>query len=252
MSHHKNSRRISIDIAIIAAVAVILLLFYIAGRIHNENRIAHNKVVAATINKNGYSITNPNSIWVVVNKKRPITPLNYIPQDLITPTVTIKQQNIQLPPMLRMEAAAALSLLFNSAKSNNINLSLTAGYVPYTYLSSVYNGYLVTIGQVQADTKSTRPGYDEAQVGLSVNLAGTDGQCINQTCFANTPEGKWLASNSYKYGFILRYPNGKQDITGYRYEPWYFRYVGTALAKQLYTTNQTMEEFFNLPPANNY
>jgi len=110
----------------------------------------------------------------------------------------------------------------------------------------------VTIGQVQADTKSTRPGYDEAQVGLSVNLAGTDGQCINQTCFANTPEGKWLASNSYKYGFILRYPNGKQDITGYRYEPWYFRYVGTALAKQLYTTNQTMEEFFNLPPANNY
>jgi D-alanyl-D-alanine carboxypeptidase len=77
--------------------------------------------------------------------------------------------------------------------------------------------------------------------------------CALQACFADTPQGLWLAANAWKYGFMLRYPNGKTPITGYEFEPWHYRYVGLELAAELHTTGiQTLEEFFGLPPAPTY
>jgi len=252
MTTHKKSKRLSIDISVIAVVFIALVVFYIAGRIHNEHEKNASNLAKTSINKQRYSINNPTSIWVVVNKQRPLSTIGFVPSTLITPSVSINRISNILPTSLQPIAAQAIDSMFMSAKTNNIYLALTSAYVPYTFQQGVYDGYLATQGQAAADANTIRPGYDESQVGLSADLAAANKKCVNQICFSTTPEGKWLIANAYKFGFTLRYPSGKQNITGFNYEPWHYRYVGIDLATQLNTNNQTLEQFFNLSPAPNY
>ena len=110
---------------------------------------------------------------------------------------------------------------------------------------SVYKKEVATYGQAKADTQSAKPGYSEHQTGLAIDVGG--GGCGIEDCFGETAEGKWLASNAYSYGFIIRYQAGKESITGYRAEPWHIRYVGTELSVEMNNTGiQTLEEFFNI------
>lgn len=188
-----------------------------------------------------YSTEDVTSIWVVVNKRRPLNPQNYAPSDL----VAVGSQR------LRTAAAEALSSLMNDAKKEGLTISPLSGYRSYNTQVIVYNNEVATNGQAVADTQSARPGTSEHQTGLSIDVGG--GGCGIEDCFANTKEGKWLAANSYKYGFIIRYPEGKQAVTGYRYEPWHIRYVGSDLSTEMKTRNvSTLEEFFGLPAAPTY
>jgi len=192
--------------------------------------------------KNRYSHDDVTSIWVVVNKQRPLNPKTYAPNDLTA--VGGGQQ-------MRKEAAGALANLIAGARAEGLVISPLSGYRSYNTQVSVYNNEVATNGQAVADTQSARPGTSEHQTGLAIDVGG--GGCGIEDCFGNTAQGKWVAANAYKYGFIIRYVPGKQDITGYRPEPWHIRYVGTELATEMRNQGiQTLEEFFGLPAAPSY
>jgi len=190
----------------------------------------------ATFDKGLHSLSDPASIWVIVNKSRPFNPLTYAPNDLV---------GVGNGQYMRQEATTALKELASAGTSAGLHLQPLSGYRSYQTQQTVYAREVATYGQGIADTQSAKPGYSEHQSGLTIDIGG--GGCGIEDCFGNTAEGKWLASNAYKYGFIIRYPEGKQDVTGYRYEPWHIRYVGKELASEMNRTNvQTLEEFFNL------
>lgn len=130
----------------------------------------------------------------------------------------------------------------NDASALGLNLWIQSGYRSYDYQKDLYNGYVKRDGKTAADKYSARPGASEHQTALAFDL-----NTITSS-FANTNEGKWVDDNAYLYGYIIRYPNGKNDITGYKYEPWHIRYVGLSLAKELYNNGSwlTMEEYFGI------
>ena len=205
-----------------------------------------------SFNKKLYSIDDPTSIWVVVNKKRSLNPINYMPVDLTVPNVPLRVPGNE-SMQLRKPAADGLEKLFAGAKADGLNLMLSSGYRSYTYQTNLYNGYVANSSVAEADRSSARPGHSEHQTGLAADVEPLSKTCEVDPCFAQTPEGKWIVANAYKYGFILRYPADKVGVTGYEYEPWHIRYVGTQLATELYTTHtETLEEFFGLGPAPSY
>ena len=128
------------------------------------------------------------------------------------------------------------------AKSLGLNLWIASGYRSYATQKRLYNNYVSSDGKEAADTYSARPGYSEHQTGLAFDLNSVE------ESFANTDEGKWVKDNCYRYGLIIRYPKGKESITGYIYEPWHLRYVGVKLATKLYNDGDwiTLEEYFGV------
>jgi len=146
------------------------------------------------------------------------------------------------PGGLTSETKNAFNQMQSAAKLDNINLVIKSGYRSYATQKSTYNYYVGRDGVAKADTYSARAGHSEHQTGMAVDL-----NIVNDT-FQNTPEAKWLASNAYKYGFILRYPKGKTNETGYKYESWHFRYVGVDLATKLYNNGDwiTLESYFGI------
>lgn len=128
------------------------------------------------------------------------------------------------------------------AKSLGLSLWIASGYRSYWTQNTLYNNYVASDGKEEADTYSARPGYSEHQTGLAFDLNSVEDS------FANTDEGKWVKDNCYRYGLIIRYPKGKESITGYIYEPWHLRYVGVELATKLYNDGDwiTLEEYFGI------
>lgn len=181
-----------------------------------------------------YSINDPTSIWVVVNKGR-VLPADYAPANLAGSV------------NLRSDSALALADLMGGAAKDGLQLILVSGYRTYASQQSVYSGYVATQGQAAAERFSARPGHSEHQTGLAADVGASSGKCQLDKCFGATAEGEWLAANAHKYGFIIRYPKDQQAVTGYDYEPWHIRYIGTELAAELNKTGQTLEQFFNLP-----
>jgi D-alanyl-D-alanine carboxypeptidase len=214
---------------------------------------ADNTTQPAGFDKKQYSLTDPTSIWLVVNKLRPLNPKTYVPAQLVTPTVALRSNITTDEKYMRSDSASALEKMFAAAKQTGVNLNIQSGYRSYNFQISLYNGYVKQEGQAVADTQSARPGYSEHQTGLAVDVGTVRGVCEVNQCFGSTPEGRWVAANAYKYGFIVRYPDGKQSITGYEYEPWHIRYVGTALSEEMHQEGiATLEEFFGLSAAPDY
>lgn len=141
---------------------------------------------------------------------------------------------------------------FNQMKADaavvGLNIYISSGYRSYYDQRYIYNNYVANDGKVNADTYSARAGHSEHQSGLAIDL-----NSISDS-FAYTEEGKWINNNCHKYGFILRYPKDKSNITGYKYEPWHLRYVGTELATKLYNNGDwiTIEEHFGITSKYNY
>ncbi len=206
-----------------------------------------------SFDKGQFSLTDPTSIWVVVDKLRPLNPTHYAPTDLVVPAVTLAGNASDQNMHLRQASAGALEAMFAAANKQGLKLMLVSGYRSYSYQTTVYNNYVKQLGRTAADQQSARPGYSEHQTGFAADVAPASGHCSVEQCFADTPEGEWLAANSYKYGFIIRYTKGKQAVTGYEYEPWHIRYIGKALATEMHNQHVlTLEEFFDLPAAPDY
>jgi D-alanyl-D-alanine carboxypeptidase len=193
-----------------------------------------------------YSNTDPSSLWVVVNKQHPLTPVSYTPTDLRTPRVTLRVAGAAEMQM-RSVASTALENMFAAAQSDGYKLQISTAYRGYAYQKNLYDSYVAKNGQTAADKVSARPGYSEHQTGWAVDIRGVPDVCGLKTCFGDTPEGKWLAANAHTYGFLLRYPASKVSVTGYEYEPWHFRYIGTDLSEKLFAHHiETLEEFFGV------
>ena len=143
---------------------------------------------------------------------------------------------------LTTDTLKAFQEMQNAAKEENLNLFIRSGFRSYLDQTIVYDKWVKKDGQEVADTYSARPGYSEHQTGLAMDLNSIDQD------FADTKEFAWLNENAYKYGFILRYPQEKEEITGYIYEPWHYRYVGVELSKELYNNGNwlTLEEYFEI------
>lgn len=231
----------------------LLLIVVIAGSNNQTLSNFSRSSSKQSFNKKRLSVDDPNSLWVVVNKTRPLNPANYAPPDLITPNIPLRFSADNDEMKLRRPAAEALETMVADAKKESVNLMNASAYRSYNLQTIVYNDFVKSQGKSTADTQSARPGFSEHQTGLAVDLEPTDRSCEVEDCFANTAEGKWLAKNAYKYGFILRYQPTTQSIVGYKYEPWHFRYVGQELATELKNQNNaTLEDFFGLGSAPDY
>jgi D-alanyl-D-alanine carboxypeptidase len=203
---------------------------------------------AVSFNVGLYSIEQADSLWVVVNKQRIYTPIDYAPVDLVVPEVPFNN-----PPLLREEAAQALESMLHAAREADADFVIQSSYRSFVVQQRIKQRSIERWGPEVSDGRSARAGHSEHQSGLAVDLTTKTGLCTLDPCFGQTSVGEWLAENSWRYGFILRYLPGKTDITGYIYEPWHFRYVGLELAEQVYQRGYpTLEEFFGLPPAPNY
>jgi D-alanyl-D-alanine carboxypeptidase len=121
-----------------------------------------------------------------------------------------------------------------------LNIWICSGFRSYAYQQNLYNRYVARDGKAEADRYSARPGHSEHQTGLAMDV-----NSVGQS-FAYTSEGKWLAAHAHEYGFIIRYPKGKEDITGYMYEPWHIRYVGVEIAKEITEAGITFEEYMGV------
>ncbi|MBP1924161.1 LAS superfamily LD-carboxypeptidase LdcB/predicted nucleic acid-binding Zn ribbon protein [Sedimentibacter acidaminivorans] len=199
--------------------------------------------LASTIDENKV-VTNPDSYDMVVNKSRNI-PSSYIPDDLV-PLDDIPK-SLQNPEVnqLRKVAYDALKELFAAAKEEqSFDLYARSGYRSYNTQVSLYSSYVSNHGQEAADKFSARPGQSEHQTGLAMDITCPTMNYQLDTTFGDKEEGKWIAENAHKFGFIVRYPKGKEEITGYQYEPWHLRYVGPSLAEEIYKSQLTLEEYF--------
>ena len=195
-----------------------------------------------------HSIDDPNSIWVISNKLRPLNPIDFAPNDLSMPNGV--ENEFSQP--LREPAARAVEQLTAAAAADGVSLRIISAYRDYATQQSLYTRYVTRDGQAAADTYSARPGHSEHQTGLAVDF-DDHGSCYLAACFADTAAGQWLAANAATYGFVLRYPNGAEAITGFQFEPWHFRFVGPELADEMKRTNTTtLEQFFELPAAPGY
>ena len=132
--------------------------------------------------------------------------------------------------------------MISAAAKNGLNIWIQSGYRSYDYQVKLYNDYVRTDGKEAADKFSSRPGYSEHQTGLAFDLNSVSDD------FINTDEGKWINDNCYKYGFIIRFPKNKEKYTGYKYESWHLRYVGTDLATKLYNGGDwiSLEEYYGI------
>lgn len=189
-------------------------------------------------------VENPEAINVLVNRVNNL-PDTYVPEDLVKvtdlPTVLSNPEVNQL----RKTAYEALKELFAAAKSEaGYDLYARSGYRSYNTQVSLYSSYVANHGQAAADTFSAKPGQSEHQTGLSMDITCEAMNFQLDDTFGQTDEGKWVAENAHRFGFIIRYPKGKEDITGYMYEPWHIRYLGVNLATEVYESGLTLEEYF--------
>ncbi len=183
-------------------------------------------------------ITRPDSQNVLVNKFNKLSE-DYIPDDLEVITLEFNPDGL----MLRHEARLAFEKMCSDAYQEGIYLKAISTYRSYYYQWKIYLKNITPYQsleeyQQERDKVSARPGHSEHQTGLAVDINDLE------QAFEATPEGRWLAENSYQYGFILRYPKGKEEITGYDYEPWHFRYLGNELARSVYFSELTYDEFY--------
>lgn len=170
---------------------------------------------------------------------------DYIPNNLESLDTSYSRSGM----MLVKSAKEALEEMVTQAKQDGYTIRVMSSYRSYLYQVNLYNQYVENDGKKAADTYSARPGFSEHQTGLCIDI---DDSKINYTNFENSPSYQWMQENADQYGFILRYPKGKEDITGYTYESWHYRYVGKKIASYIKKHNITFDEYYVMFIENKY
>lgn len=183
---------------------------------------------------------------VLVNKENPLKE-NYIPNCLYVVDENEnnfhKYKDPSLKPMLRSDIKPYVDELIAAALKNGFEIIVDSGYRSYEYQKIVLEKLIIDKG-IDAYNWVALPGTSEHQTGLAFDMAYFRNGLYCDDVLEEDEEAKWMYLNSYKYGFILRYPKGKETITGYKFEPWHFRFVGLDLAQNLYLENLTLEEYY--------
>jgi D-alanyl-D-alanine carboxypeptidase len=181
--------------------------------------------------------------------RRISVPLDYIPSDLIRLPRTVRSVGVMC---LSKEPAKRLEDMFAAAKTEGHELAVFSAYRSSKTQKLLTQYYLSSLGKAGL-AGVAEAGHSEHQLGTTVDISGKSiGYAGPSQKFGIAPEGKWLENNSYKYGFILSYPQGKQADTGYIYEPWHFRYVGIDTARDIFEEKLTIQEYFNLVKGEGY
>lgn len=215
-----------------------------------ENNGSNQETVPVKNESNGadeVDFSDAQSVAVLVNKEYAL-PEDHKPSDLVYPDVRFTFSEKIEKRMMRSEAAGALEKLFAGAEKDGIYLAGVSAYRSHSTQTSLFNRYVKKDGLEKAKTYSAVPGHSEHETGLAIDVSGSDGKCAAEDCFGDTKEAKWLAEHVTEYGFIIRYPEGMEDITGYKYEPWHLRYVGTEISSDIAERGITLEEYYNAVP----
>ncbi len=172
---------------------------------------------------------------MLVNKYHKLS-ANYVPSNLVT-----VESKYGRPLQMDKTAYEAFKKMWQVANKSGLHINVRSPYRSYDTQKSLYERYASVDGYDEADTYSARAGYSEHQTGLAVDVVAKDDDLGN---FENTKEFEWIKNNAHKYGFIMRYPKGKEYLTGYMYEPWHYRYVGVEVATDIYNKGITFEEYY--------
>lgn len=210
------------------AIALILFLIFIITLTKDDTFLND------SFYQNIKEVKHPEKIDALINKNYKLSK-DYIPCDLEILDLSYSNEG----KYLRKEAKIQLEKLVQEAYALGYKIIVTSAYRDYHYQEKLYMNYVLEEGRIFADNCSARPGHSEHQTGLAIDIAGENGE---YTDFASSKEFIWMKTHAHQYGFILRYPEGKEEITGFKYEPWHYRYVGK-IASYLYENNLTLEEY---------
>lgn len=184
---------------------------------------------------------------ILINKDNPLNQ-GYVPNNLIETDNNENNFHNYEDPCLKPTIDKAIYPYFlemqKAAAREGINIIVDSGYRSYEYQKIVWNSFLEKIGLEETKKRVAPPGASEHQSGLAIDIAYIINGIYTDDINENQRETQWLFNNSYKYGFILRYPKDKEEITGYSFEPWHYRFVGLELAQELYENNITLEEYY--------
>jgi len=180
--------------------------------------------------------------WLIlINKTHPLSK-EYAPTDMIHIKYCVGNHAESMRYM-RILPAGYFHEMVEAAAAAGYELGIRTAYRSYEQQYNIFWNYVAKDGEEAANKYSARPGQSEHQSGLCADVTAPSVEYTLTTDFADTPEGIWLSENAHYYGFIIRYPLGKEDITGYQYEPWHVRYVGEAAATEIYENDLTLEEY---------
>ena len=215
---------------------------YIKLHLEDKDMVATNVVAIVNVNSDyeQYTETKETDIskdtLMLVNKYNYL-PKNYEPDDI----VDIKNWYAYGENQIREEVYDKFIDMFNAAKKEGLTLIITSGYRDEQEQTETYEDLKYSHSTEEADRTVARPGFSEHQTGLCLDIVTYD---VDGDEFEQTAEFKWMSDNAYKYGFILRYPKGKEMITGYDYESWHYRYVGEKAAKEIKDLDITFDEYY--------
>lgn len=205
------------------------------GKGLDENNISSSQEKAITVG-------NPNDLLVLVNKNHSL-PDGYEPKNLVAPNVRFPFTEDLPKRYMQQRAATALEKMFKEADQDGVELFGQSGYRSFERQVAVFGNNVKTMGEKEANQVSARPGQSEHQTGLTMDVTSAAVDFRLDEDFGDTKEGKWVKKHAYEYGFIIRYPKGKEAITKYSYEPWHLRYVGKTAAKTIHEKDLTFEEY---------
>lgn len=188
-------------------------------------------------------IKNGDYLLALVTKNTTLE--NYQPMDLVKiPTYMLAREGNRY---LRKEAFNQLEKMWEDAQAEGVRILIVSTFRSYETQKNIFSRNASIHGEVEANRFSARPGQSEHQLGTTVDFVSHREEALTDS-FARTPSGKWLMQNSYKYGFVMSYPEEKEYITGYVFEPWHYRYIGVEAAKEWKESELTLTEFLKRKP----
>lgn len=233
---------------------IILCLFLFVGliglyvRSNDDQKIrsqSTNNSTQTTLPALPANLTDINSYQYYVSKNSQPISSNFVPGDL-KEVANIQTTSNKIT--LRSEAADKLNELAKAASDAGVALFATSGYRSYEEQEQLYTSFASLMKQSELIVSVELAGYSEHQLGLAVDFSDSQSTQIQTEAFFSTPTGQWLYAHAHEYGFVLRYPQDKTAITGYRFTPWHYRYVGVDVANAMYSVSpdETLEEYYQL------
>ncbi|SEA17943.1 LD-carboxypeptidase LdcB, LAS superfamily [Thalassobacillus cyri] len=177
---------------------------------------------------------------MLANKQHSLS-ADYVPNELVTPDVAFSGEEERLQP----KAATALESMFKAAEKDGVQLYAASGYRSYEYQKNLFQFWVSQYGEEQANRISAKPGESEHQTGLTMDITSEDVDFKLKQSFGDTAAGQWIEMYAAEYGFIIRYQENKEPVTGYDYEPWHLRYVGKDHSKTITNFNITLETYLS-------
>ncbi|MBN1776949.1 MAG: M15 family metallopeptidase [Clostridiales bacterium] len=198
-------------------------------------------LLAASLLKGGMDVAMPDKnidgTFFLINRSQMISE-DYVPKTRITDLAGLSQS-------MREDAATALEEMFAAAKADGVRLATVSGYRSYSKQNTIYERKVASAGIEVADSYVALPGSSEHQLGLAMDVTKSTSSSLSSK-FGTTTEGQWVAENAHLYGFIIRYQEGMEEITGYAYEPWHIRYIGKEYAKAVYKSGLPLDLYVSL------